>query len=389
MNSELNCISEKYSYLCPAGTINYGLCVPEMGDCNKKLTRKSQMIPKTPIDTLGKKYAYEEHNLHCDCEQIIPIIQKEYDVHSDINQKFKILTWNIWGLQVSKPKFHNWCLHTRMKEIVKTIQNNSPDIICLQEVSTEVFSYLQKKFASTYYFYNDQVKISEIEKVTNRSLEILFLSKFPAIKYTNYVLKGNLGYSNALSILEFTNVVIFGCYLQAGSHLSPGQTFKWHHYSRCRSEQLRLIRNMCKKYQKKIVMLGDFNTHLDGTDIKWPELVEINSILNEGFVDTYRYLHNTQSFPGYTEDTMINHMRYNIKFIEKQVRYDAIFTKDITPVSSKIIGIQPIYLDTNESKDVQENLFGKGIYRTLNNKLALWPSDHFGLISELVIEYHF
>lgn len=384
--SYLKCGDPKYPYLCPEGTLNVGLCVSDEKACNQKINRNKNMIPKIPKkDLVGKKYAYEEYNLHCDCEGVQPLTEKKYKNFSKIPEKIKIMTWNIWGLQVTKSEFHQWCLSLRMQKVIENIKLHNPDIICLQEVSTEIFEILKSKFGNTYNFYDEDLKIEKTEYLTNRCLEILFLSKIPAKKYTNYILKGNLTYSNALSILEFPEVVIFGCYLQAGSRFSPGQQWKWWHYSRCRSEQLRLIQNMYQKYnKKKIILLGDFNTHLDGPMIQWPELSEINKILKDGFVDSYRYVYpEIKNYPGYTEDTQTNHMRYNIKFMEKHVRYDAIIVKNMTPVSSKIIGTEPIYLNDDEAEKVNLELFGKEELRTLNGKLALWASDHYGLLTIL------
>jgi hypothetical protein len=138
---------------------------------------------------------------------------------------------------------------------------------------------------------------------------------------------------------------------------------------------------------KKIILCGDFNTHLDGSYDNWPELRQISNL---NLKDAYKTLNSNL---GYTEDTNINKMRWNIKFQKKLFRYDAILLRNITPITCNIIGKIPFDLTVDETNKVIEFLKIQGLEEKLHNLvykkdsnpkiLDWWPSDHFGLVSEL------
>jgi len=159
-------------------------------------------------------------------------------------------------------------------------------------------------------------------------------------------------------VVEYSNLVIINLYSQAGSKNSPGQTEKWIHYSRCRSDLLYILYEMVKgAYMgNNVIICGDFNFHFDGSLKDWPELEEIQKLGTVGFIDTYRHLYpNVRTHPGYTEDSDTNILRWNAKFREhaiKHDRYDAILYKGATwkPVKSEIIGQQTMVLTDAATK---------------------------------------
>jgi exonuclease III len=309
-----------------------------------------------------------------------------------VGDNIKICSWNVWGLLKYKKPFITWSIHKRINNIIDTILKEDIDIICMQEVSTPVYKILRKRIGDKYYFYEENINTEKTLHERNRSLEILFLSKIRANRYKNYLLGGNLDYKNNLSVLEFPNIVIFGCYFQAGSKYSIGQEKKWFHYSRCRSEQLDILLHEIHKYsQEKMVVLGDINFHLDGEMEHWPEVANLDKLKEFGFIDSYRSLFpNIKVNPGYTEDTSINLMRYNSKFVEKQFRYDGILSKGLTPVDCKILGTNQIRLTTDEIANMidqfvyVENIDKVRVAKSVDNpdgEIALWPSDHFGILT--------
>ena len=390
---DAKCHHADYPYLCPVGTKNFGLCVNKLDDCVNKINRKSEMQPKiNSDDEVGKAYAYISEHLHDDCSGITPINMDEYSDGEPVPGNLKVCSWNVWGLLKYDQPFIGWSLEKRLNNIIDIILEEDLDIICLQEITTPVYLKLLQRLGSIYHFYEEVIDTDKTKKERNRDLELLFLSKYKAHKSITFLLGGNLGYSNNLSVLEFPNLVIFGCYLQAGSKYSPGQEKKWFHYSRCRSEQLETIFNLSKSYthDKKIV-LGDINFHLDGPISNWPELEKINSFNEDGFIDSFRSLFpNIETFPGYTEDTNVNLMRYNSKFMEKQFRYDGIMSKGLTPVDCKVLGTNEIELTDEEITNmIDQFVFVRNIDKIRvsknadgsNRKLALWPSDHFGIMS--------
>jgi exonuclease III len=389
---DVSCNNPQYNYLCPIGTKNFGLCYPNLLDCNSKIQRKAEMQPQIIIhDDIGKDFSYVPEHLHEYCGVIEPISINEYPHDVNIPKRLKICTWNIWGLLKYDEPFRTWSLEKRLNNIIDIILEENIDIVCCQEISTPVYNILHKRLASIYNFYEEVIDTEKTKSKRNRGLELLFLSKFKAQKITTFLLGGNLGYSNNLSILEFPNLVIFGCYLQAGSKYSPGQEKKWFHYSRCRSEQLEAISDLIKTYpHHKKIILGDINFHLDGNITDWPEIETLHQLKAEGFIDSFRTLFSDiNAFPGYTEDTHINFMRYNSKFMDKQFRYDGIMSKGLKPVDCKILGINEIELTDEEIANmIEQFILIKNIHKVRvsknsdgsNRKLSLWPSDHFGIM---------
>ena len=396
MDKDTFCENSKYNYLCPISTQNLGLCVEKSEDCDKLLTdRNESMIPKIRggVDDRGKDYGYEDHNLHSNCGTLVNVKSLIYENYGVVGDNIKICSWNVWGLLKYKKPFITWSLNKRINNIVDIIIKEDIDILCLQEVSTPVYKILRERIGDKYYFYEESINTEKTISERNRSLEILFLSKIRAYKYTNYLLGGILDYKNNLSVLEFPNLVLFGCYFQAGSKYSIGQEKKWFHYSRCRSEQLEILLTEIQKYrQHKMIVLGDINFHLDGQMQDWPEVNSLQKLKHYGFIDSYRSLFpNIEADPGYTEDTQTNLMRYNSKFVEKQFRYDGILSKGLQPIDCKILGTNQIRLTVDEIANMidqfvyVENIDKIRVAKSKENpdgELALWPSDHFGILTE-------
>lgn len=395
MDEDVFCDNTTYNYLCPVQTRNLGLCVQKPEDCDIPLTdRNEHMIPKIGgiVDERAKDYGYEDKYLYNNCGTLINVKDMNYENYNIVGNNLKICSWNIWGLLKYKQPFMTWSLNKRINNIVDTIINEDIDILCLQEVSTPVYKILRERIGDRYYFYEENINTEKTLPLRNRSLEILFLSKIRAYRYQNFLLGGNLDYKNNLSILEFPNMVLFGCYFQAGSKYSIGQEKKWFHYSRCRSEQLDILFQEILKYkQEKMVILGDINFHLDGHVSNWPEVRNLQNLKDFGFIDSYRSLFpDIEAYPGYTEDTEVNLMRYNSKFVEKQFRYDGILSKGLRPLDCKIIGTNQIRLTIDEIANMidqfvyVENKDKVRVAKSAENPegtLALWPSDHFGILT--------
>jgi hypothetical protein len=232
-----------------------------------------------------------------------------------------------------------------------------------------------------------------IEK--GKDIDCCVISKFIPKKITMQNLTGILSYPNTLQIIEFENLVIFNCYLQAGSKASPGQITKWMHYSRCRSQYFEYIKKLIEEYEsnnKGIILLGDLNFNLNGTINDWPELKSFNKMgLDDSWITT------NPGQPGLTEDTTKNFMRWNSKFEEKEYRYDAIlYNKKLRPTSSTIFGDVSKKL-IKESNDIYEKVIIPENNRSdprliksstyinnqgeMKNEYELFISDHFGVLS--------
>jgi exonuclease III len=283
-----------------------------------------------------------------------------------------------------------------MKKIVKEIVRKDPDIIIFQEMGYEslglIRSFMRKyDILNKYHGYGEnfaKLTPNNMEQIIGRDLENYVFTKYIPESITQYTLSGNLGYSTGVTLVSYRDVVVVGCYLQAGSKHSPGQESVAHQYSRCRGEQIIAINNIIDdNYPNKTVILcGDFNMHLEIDDEEWPEVKEIQKLK---FIDTWRSRYpDIISHPGFTEDTDINHMRWNMKFMEKHYRYDGILLRNnktkLKVIKCKLVGLKSYPLDDDMFEEFMKVLSNKS-----NNKEpkshTYHPSDHFGLMTTFII----
>ena len=127
---------------------------------------------------------------------------------------------------------------------------------------------------------------------------------------------------------------------------------------------------------KNVLYLGDFNCDMNKTNSKiFPELKSITNKLNDVWV---------YQDEGTTENTYKNSMRYNIKELHKNYRYDAILYKcsDIKSESAELFGTEKIFeISVNKFKKIFNR---KPIAVNKNGKVDWFLSDHFGLVANFV-----
>jgi exonuclease III len=376
-------------YLCTSNSKSFGLCKENPSDCDDvNLKGDIPIIPDTVSDE-GKNHGYSTENLHVRCLNKVLNYNETFHVYRELPTSFKIMTYNIWGLlKMSKNDdyndFQKEMITIRMNGIIKEILKQKPDIICFQEMSNVAYQSLVPLFMDYPFRYETNFDIERDFKERNRDVEVYVFSKFPALKVRVYSINGNLHYNDSFMIVDFPQVNVYNCYLQSGSKKSPGQENYWYHYSRCRRDQLRQIKRIIDDENKPVIVCGDFNCHLDGTFEDWDELNEIKGY----FCDSFRQLNPFE--PGFTEDTSINIMRWNLKFIKKKLRYDGILYrgKTLKPIESRVVGKRVLPLSKQNSlkfkkfmtpEDPENN---KLIYWDKKlEQLALFPSDHFAVIT--------
>ena len=361
-----------------------------------KLINKSK-TKKTEDLVLPNQYGYHTKNLTDSCGVFTEEYTINYENYDNLPKKFKVLSWNIWGMikrngSGAKYMLLSELMILRIKKIVREIAKTDPDVILLQEMSYESLGIIRgfmRKFGllNKYQGYCENfIKFSpgNIETSINRDLETYVFSKYVPKYITQYSLSGNLGYSTSVVFVSFGEICIIGCYLQAGSKHSPGQESVWFHYARCRYEQLgaidRMIKTTCPK--STIILCGDFNMHLDGNLIDWPETKGLYIL---DMVDTWRSKYpSVTEYPGFTEDTTINHMRWNMKFMEKHYRYDGIFLKNkkipLRIIDCKMIGLRGYPMDDDMFKEFLRVLSNNDS-KAKPRSHTYHPSDHFGIIT--------
>jgi len=387
--------------MCDPPTQYMGLCIYNEDDCDLEYDEQKTIVPKliwedTEEDNkkkekydLGLKKGYIEDFLNKDCG--ISIKLKEYENKDKvciIPDRFLIFTLNIMGIIKNNQDKLKLMTH-RIKLLIDEINEKNPDILCFQEMSPEVLNELYPKIKDNYPYCYEKDLTSEILKERKKDIELCIISKYQPRKVTVMNLGGNLGYFNSLTKIEYDNINIFNCYFQAGSIKSPGQELKWKHYSRCRAQQFKHIKNLIlENSEKPTIVLGDFNCDLNGDHKNWPELKYLHDMQ---LLDSWKIV-NPHDL-GLTENTDLNHLRFNSKFESKHYRYDAIlFNNKLKPLSSIIIGDKSKIIDDDEINRIYERVIlpkdglqnpELKVASTKNDKnfYDLFISDHFGLMS--------
>jgi exonuclease III len=343
--------NEPFNHYCDIGTKNYGLCVNKKEMCNVK-NYKLENVQIQNIDQLklieseteeiqldnqkGERKGYKKDNLGQFCGQVDKPIEYNYM----IKNKITILTLNVMGIYREQKPYSESVLklmEKRMEMLRNNILKENIDVLCFQEMSQTALDFLYTTELQKIFPFKYENDITNIKQNRKKDIEVYIISKYPLSKVTIYPLFGNLDYTNSLGVYEFDNLVIYNVYLQAGSKFSPGQKHYAIHYSRCRSQQLRFIQDLINKIKKPSIILGDFNFDLNGPESEWNELAVLNSF---GFIDSWKEINPGN--PGFSENTEINHMRWNSKFEKKQLRYDGILYagNNITTTKSTLFGTE-------------------------------------------------
>jgi exonuclease III len=407
-DKESESIKKEYDYYCPESHQNLctdksnsiGLCKKNLSECDDE--NINGVIPEIHGEksSEGEKFGYSSGTLFKRCNKFYKDYEYTEKIKLKNKKKISVCTYNIWGLYRPKKdkdedEFYRHTIDIRINAVVDELIKNKPDIVCFQEMTNIPYEILSNRLKDIYpYHYEKDFNNEKNKEARNRDVEVHIFSKFPAKHIEIYGLEGNLFYKDSLLVADFGNFIIFNCYLQAGSKKSPGQEKYWFHYSRCRKDQIKLIKELIDDYtkdnkEKGIIVVGDFNMHLDGPEDEWFELTEIK---NMGLNDSWRDLYPNK--PGFTENTKTNRMRWNLKFQEKKLRYDGILYKNIKPIKSKIIGTNPILLNKEDTDKILKYWYKKTdsgepdkrikFSPDKKNKelLELFPSDHFGVITK-------
>lgn len=299
-------------------------------------------------------------------------------------KKITICTYNIWSGQ----KFAHFSkLEKRLPYIVDEIIKNNPDIICIQEMSQQAIDYFKSRREINLNYFFFELKPDLRSNGENKSLDIPFvLSKYKPRNVTKYMLNTD-SINWPFFVMEFTNLLVVNVQLQGGNKDSKGITKNTDvdAFSKCRIQQIKDIRKVLEnhKYNKNnIIFVGDLNFDPD-KDIEKKELSAI------GLKDAWRTINCDKD--GFTEDTTINKMRWNIKHNRTKGRYDVILYggNKIKPTKIKMMGTQPVFSidkdDCDFNKHILDNKLDFRFVKLTNGQIQYWPSDRFGLVAEFII----
>lgn len=239
-----------------------------------------------------------------------------------------VATFNIWFDELHREQ--------RYRAIAELLSRELPDVMVFQEVTGAALEvFLAQPWIREHY--------RRAASAGDGNYGMLMLSRLPIRRSTYTRLPTHLdrGYLSAEFTVNGQDLVIVSVHLESGKAARQ-----------LRARQLsRLFRALGA--DGDVVLLGDFNLR----DAE-------NGALDPRYQDVWPSLRPTE--PGYTEDTSINHMRFDMKDKHRHVRFDRVLVKaqawradDI-----RLLGREPI----------------------APSLPRIFPSDHFGVLCRLTAQ---
>lgn len=238
-------------------------------------------------------------------------------------ERLTVTTYNIW--------FNDTHAERRYRTIAELLSRESPDIMAFQEVNPVALTvFLEQPWI------REQYRSAAAVGGRRGNYGMLLLSRVPvdSVTYTRLPTKLSRGYLTARLTLNGEPLTVVDIHLESGKASAA-----------LRARQLGQIYRS-QRDVPDVVLLGDFNMR-DSED----------AAIGPDHRDAWPVLRPQE--PGYTEDTTINHMRFDMKDKHRHVRFDRVLTKGDTwtPESIELLGREPVSAELPR----------------------VFPSDHFGV----------
>ncbi|KAK2359042.1 hypothetical protein P8452_78035 [Trifolium repens] len=268
----------------------------------------------------------------------------------DSGKDLKILSYNVWFREDLE-------LHKRMKAIGDLVLLHSPDFICFQEVTPDIYDIFKR---STWWdVYHCSVSS---EKAHSRPYFCMQLSKLPVKSFSTKAFSNSI-MGRELCIAELEDVSGKSLVV-ATSHLEspcPGPPTWDQMFSKERVEQANEALNLLKSYPN-VVFGGDMNWD-DKKDGQYPLL--------SGWVDAWSELRPNET--GWTYDTKSNQMLTGNRKLQHRLDRFVCHLRDLKISSIDMIGMDEIPgVSYTKEKKVRSEI--KQLV------LPVLPSDHYGLL---------
>lgn len=238
--------------------------------------------------------------------------------------KIKLLSYNLW--------FENYKLESRMNALIPIIKKNDPDIMCFQEVTPDMFTFLTENLSEHIYYY---------PKIVTKKYETVFFSKYNFVNKMTYLLPTRMNRSLRIVKIEINGKIfsIANCHFESQFSTEYKNELKLNQYELVKS----ILDNMKKVYEKDIILCCDSNIleceeNKFFDDLRWH--------------DCWKLLGNEENKYTYDYDSNEHLLFLGRKFRSRLDRI--LFTGEL--ISSN--------------------------FRLLDNKENLSPSDHHGIYVE-------
>ncbi|KAK9056398.1 hypothetical protein SSX86_027489 [Deinandra increscens subsp. villosa] len=262
--------------------------------------------------------------------------------------KVKVLSYNVWFAE-------NIELRIRMRAIGDIIQLHSPDVICLQEVTPDIYAIFQR----SNWWRSYRCSLSFDQAITRRYF-CMQLSKLPVKSFSCE----QFSYSAMGRELCITEVLGQGdtSLVVATTHLEspcPGPPTWDQMYSKERVKQAKEAVNFFKK-NRNVIFCGDMN---------WNERLDGVFPLADGWIDAWTELSPEEV--GWTYDTKANPMLSGDRKLQERLDRFLVSLRDFKDECIKMVG-------TDAIAEVTYMKQTKGGGKEL--ELPVLPSDHFGFV---------
>lgn len=221
----------------------------------------------------------------------------------------RVLTWNVW--------FGGHMFEERRHALLRELARRRPDVIALQEVTPELLEpLLAEPWVRAEY---------QVSARTLRHYDVVILSRAPIRRVAQIDLPSEMG----------RNVIVaeLACGLAVATvHLESTSS-----EAAARASQLRILQPALLARYPDVLLVGDMN-------FRPGDALETHA-LDPQLVDTWPALHGDA--PGYTVDTDVNVMRFQVKSIPTRKRIDRIFARSPRwrARSIELVGTSPIDVD--------------------------------------------
>lgn len=239
-----------------------------------------------------------------------------------------LTTFNVW--------FDAYFADQRYRTIARLLSREMPDVMVFQEITPAALSILLAES-----WIQEHYRRAAVVGGRARNYGMLMLSRLPTarVTYTRLPTRLSRGFLQAEFTVNGRPLVVCSVHLDSGRRRA-----------RLRGRQLRRVFRALRSADDAIV-LGDFNMR----DME-------NARIAPPYRDVWPMLRPDDD--GFTEDTAINHMRFDSKSKHRQVRFDRVLVKGAAwaAASIELLGTEPIS----------------------NAHPRVFPSDHFGVMCGLV-----
>lgn len=304
----------------------------------QRCSNAKRKIEDEPVDVdLGVSRGFKDRKM-ADSDETRP---------KDDLTTLKILSYNVWFAEDIE-------LRIRMRAIGDIIQLHSPNVICLQEVTPDIYAILQR----SEWWKSYKCSLSFDTAIT-RPYFCIQLSKLPVKSYSckqfSYSAMGRELCIAEVSVPGDTPLVVATTHLESPS---PGPP-KWDQmYSKERVKQANEAVDFLEKHPNAI-FCGDMN---------WDDKLDGEFPTPDGWIDAWTELKPKET--GWTYDTKANVMLSANRKLQKRLDRFLVGLRDFRVEGITMVGTEPIpgvtYLKVKKG--------GKEL------ELPVLPSDHFGLI---------